>query len=229
VWVSSLSTLFTRPEAALTMKMPRAVSLTAWRVRTNARTGGESSVRAGVARGWLRVRANPSLARCCAVALRLCSRLRRHAHISTATPPHLHIQPAFTAPHARAHPHTCVRFGGGHQQQTPLTGLRACTCAHDVYCAQLLGYADETLQVAAGVAVGRPGVHVPTGFPAAADAALTQDASALILSLAEQHRVRVLSAACNPRAFSARHASVSSLNRSAQWTHAMRARNTPGH
>ena len=69
-----------------------------------------------------------------------------------------------------------------------LTGLHLCT--HDACRAQLLGYADETLQVAAGVAVGRPGVHVPTGFPAAADAALTQDASALILSLAEQHQVR---------------------------------------
>ena len=63
---------------------------------------------------------------------------------------------------------------------------------------QLLGYADDAVPVAAGAAVGRPGrVHVPAGFPSAAHAALTPDATALILSLAEQHQVR-RSAVCTP-------------------------------
>lgn len=93
------------------------VSLTAWGVRTHARAGGEAGVRAGVARGWLRVRANPPLdvrANVALACVHSSSRLRRNAHMSTATPPHCHLQPEYTAPYAPPHPQTSVRIGGGH-------------------------------------------------------------------------------------------------------------------
>ena len=54
---------------------------------------------------------------------------------------------------------------------------------------RLLGLPDAAVPVAAGRAVGRPGTHVPPGFPTPEASALSADPSQVILDAAEQYKV----------------------------------------